>query len=154
MRVFISYSTQDMHIVKHLAMQLKVFGDVYYWAESNLPGQDTWPSIFNWIDLADIVIVLITGNTLSRAMAVGQEIGRAKSKGKTIIPIVSNSVPSNELGFLSGVTYQPIDVFDPHPAIDDITKIIRTYQNNLQEKQKMALLLIILGILFLLGTNG
>lgn len=36
----------------------------------------------------------------------------------------------------------------------DITKIIHTYQNNLQEKQKMAVLLVILGILFLLGTNS
>ena len=153
MRIFISYSTPDMYIVEKLADQLRTFGEVHYWADSKLPGQDAWQSIFNWIDTADIIVVLITGNTVVRAMSVGQEIGRAKSKGKTIIPIVSKFVPATELGFLNGVTYQPIDVFNPFPTIDEVTKVIQTYYNNMQEKQKIAIGLTILGFLFWLGSS-
>lgn len=153
MRIFISYSTPDMYIVEQLANQLGAFGEVYYWAQNKFPGQEAWQSIFNWIDTADVVVVLITGNTVVRAMSVGQEIGRAKSKGKTIIPIVSKFVPSTELGFLNEVTYQPIDVFNPYPAIDDVTKVIQTYYNNMQEKQKIAIGLAALGFLLWLASS-
>jgi hypothetical protein len=153
MKIFISYSTPDLYIVKQLAVQLQLFGEVYYWAESKQPGQDAWQSIFNWIDTADLVVVLITGNTLTRAMPVGQEIGRAKSRGKTIIPIISRNISSDELGFLNGVTYQPIDVFNPHPAIEDIIRVVNAYYFNNQEKQKIAIGLVALGILFWLGTS-
>ena len=89
MKIFISYSTPDVFIVHNLAERIKPFAEVYYWAHSNLPGQEAWPSIFSWIDSSDLVIVLITDNTVRRAMAVGQELGRAKTQGRTIIPIVS-----------------------------------------------------------------
>jgi hypothetical protein len=153
MRIFISYGTPDIHIVKQLAKQLQIFGEVFYWADSKLPGQDAWDSIFNWIDTADIVVVLITGNTVARAMSVGQEVGRAKTHGKTIIPIVSKTVSTTELGFLNGVTYQPIDVFNPYPAIEDVTKVINTYYNNMQERQKIAIGIAVLGFLFWLGSS-
>ncbi len=153
MKIFISYGTPDIRIVKQLANQLRIFGEVYYWADSKLPGRDAWNSIFNWIDTADIVVVLITGNTVVRAMSVGQEVGRAKTKGKTIIPIISKTVSSAELGFLNGVTYQPIDVFNPYPAIEDVTKVINTYYNNMQERQKIAIGLAILTFLFLSGSS-
>ena len=153
MKIFISYSTPDSHIVQQLANQLRIFGEVYYWADSNLPGRNAWHSIFNWIDTADIVVVLITGNTVIRAMSVGQEVGRAKTKGKTIIPIISKSVSSTELGFLNGVTYQPIDVFNPYTAIQDVTKVIDSYYNDMQERQKIAIGLAVLAFLFWLGSK-
>ena len=154
MKIFISYSTPDISIVKQLSTQLQLFGEVFYWAESKLPGQDAWQSIFNWIDTSDLVVVLITGNTISRAMPVGQEIGRAKSMGKTIIPLVSNTVSSTELGFLNGVTYQPIDVSNPHQSIEAVANIINTYSINIKEKQKNLIALAALVFLLWLGTSN
>ena len=57
-KVFISYSTPDLKVVHQLANQIRLHAEVYYWAESNLPGQEAWQSIFGWIDAADLVIVL------------------------------------------------------------------------------------------------
>jgi hypothetical protein len=110
MRIFISYSNPDLTIVLTFGNKLNIFGDVFFWNQSNIPGTVAWEQIYNLIDNSDIVIVLITGNTVTRAMSVWQEVGRARSMRKYIVPIVSNSVSLSELGFLSGVTYKPIDV--------------------------------------------
>ena len=61
--------------------------------------------LFGWIDISDFVIVVITDNTVRRAMAVGQEVGRAVTMKKTVIPLVAEGVPDSALGCLSGVTY-------------------------------------------------
>ena len=62
-----------------LANQFDIWGDVYYWNQSNIPEQVAWEQIYNWIDNSDIVLVLITGNTVVRALSVGREVGRAKA---------------------------------------------------------------------------
>ena len=142
--MLISYSTSDLSIVHELANRIKPFAEVYYWARNNLPGQEAWPTIFNWIDNSDLVITLITDNTVRRAMAVGQELGRAKTKGKTIIPIVSSRVPTSELGFLAGVTYQPIEVTNPQPAIDQVSRIVHAYKIEKEEREKQLLVFVIL----------
>lgn len=150
MKVFISYSTPDLSIVENLANRIKPFAEVYYWAHSNFPGQESWPTIFNWIDNSDLVIALITDNTVKRAMAVGQELGRAKSQRKTIVPIVSQHVPSSELGFLSGVTYEPIDVSNPQPAIDEVGQVVHSYKLDQEQTQKQLLILLIVVVAIIL----
>ncbi len=153
MKVFISYSTPNLSIVEELANRIRPFAEVYYWAHSNLPGQESWPAIFNWIDSSDLVIALITDNTVRRAMAVGQELGRAKTQRKTIVPIVSQHVPSSELGFLTGVTYQPIDVTNPQPAIDEVSQVIHSYKLDQEQTQKqlLVLLIVVAAIILLSG---
>ena len=150
MRVFISYSTPDLSVVEELANRIRPFAEVYYWAQSNLPGQESWPTIFNWIDTSDLVIALITDNTVRRAMAVGQELGRAKTQRKTIVPIVSQNVPSSELGFLSGVTYQPIDVTNPQPAIDEVGQVVHSYKLGQEQTQKQLLIVLIVVVVIML----
>lgn len=154
MRVFISYSTPDLGIVHRLANQIKPLSEVFYWAESKLPGQEAWRSIFGWIDQADLVIVLITGNTVSRAFAVGQEVGRAVTQGRTIVPIVSSDVPSSELGCLGSITYQPINLADPQPAIEQVSRVVHAYKLDRQEKQKQWLILLsLIGAIALLSRE-
>jgi len=147
MNIFISYSTPDLKIVQELANQLRVFGAVNYWGKSRIPGEVAWETIFKWIDYSDFVIVLITGNTVKRAMSVGQELARAKSKNKKIIPIISNQISIEELGFMSGITYQTIDVNQPQIAIEQLTNVIRTYHKNLKEKQNFAIGMVVIGFL-------
>jgi len=153
MKIFISYSTQDLGIVNLFANYLRPFGEVIYWSEDKILGKEAWDTIFSWIDSSDIVLVLITGNTVTRAMSVGQEVGRAKAKNKNIIPIVSSSVPINELGFLSGTTFQAIDVFNPLPAIIEIAKAIEKHSIAQKQNQNAALILAVIAFFLLLFSN-
>lgn len=84
MRIFISYSAEDFSLVHKLAKAISSIAEVYYWDKDKVLGKDSWPTIFNWIDAADLVVVVITDSTVSRAMAVGQEVGRAKAKDKGV----------------------------------------------------------------------
>ena len=154
MRIFISYSNPDLAIVGTLANQLNIFGDVFFWNQSNVPGTVAWEQIYNWIDNSDIVLVLITGNTVTRAMSVGQEVGRAKAMDKYIIPIVSAGIPSSELGCLSGLNYQPIEVQNPLPAISKITEVVGGfYENTQQNNKRIALGLVSIAFLIFFAGN-
>src|ERR1035437_7856848 len=147
MRIFISYSNPNLSIVRSFANKIETWGDVFYWNQSYIPGDVAWEQLYNWIDYSDIVLLLITGNTVVRAKAVLQEIDRAKSMGRTIIPIVSNNVPKSELGFLSGINYQPIDVSNPGLSLNGIDKIVAP-NDRLENNKQLGLLL--LGISFIL----
>ena len=131
MKVFISYSINDMSLVHTIANHIKHHADVFYWDKSKIPGKEAWPTIFNWIEQSELILAVITDSTVSRAMSVGQEIGHAKAKDKTIIPIVGPNVPNAELGFLSGITYQSIQHDNPGPALSVIEQVI------LDKKQKI-----------------
>ena len=132
MKVFISYSTSETAVVKRLAGYVEQFAEVTYWDKSKEPGNEVWPTIFKWIDEADLVLVLITGNTVQRAMSVGQEVGRANTKGKLIVPLVTPEVPSAELGFLSSITFERLDRDNPGPALRSIRRTVE----RLEERQR------------------
>ncbi|MBA7583178.1 hypothetical protein ES708_25118 [subsurface metagenome] len=112
MNVFISYSTQDSAVVKLLAAALysqpKV-DEVHWWDESNIPGEELWPSIFNWINDADIVMVVVTENTIGRAMAIGNEVGYAKGKRKRVVSFVAPGIDTGNLGCLAPDIHIPLD---------------------------------------------
>ena len=75
--------------------------------------------------------------------------------GKHIIPIVSTGIPLAELGFLSGVTYQPIEVQNPLPAISRISEVVGGLYENMQQNNKsIALGLVSIAFLILLAGNG
>ncbi len=151
MRIFISYSTPDIQTVIQLANELKQFGEVSYWNENKVLGAETWDTICNWIDSSDLVIVLITGNTVHRAMSVGQEVGQAKAKHITIFPLVTEEVPQSELGFLAGITYQQIDIKNPLPAIQRVVQNVHSRKLEKENTQKTFVFLAAVGfILFLL----
>lgn len=86
-------------------------------------------------------------------MSVGQEVGRAKAKNKSIIPIVSSSVPINELGFLSGTTFQAIDIFNPLPAVIEIAKAIEKHSIAKKQNQNAALVLAVIAFFLLLFSD-
>ncbi len=142
MNVFISYSVADTTLVKTVAEHIKEKATPKYWDKSKEPGKEIWPTIFGWIDSSDLVLVLITDKTMQRAFSVGQEVGHAKKAGKQIIPLVTKDVPSSELGFLSGITYIPLDTGNPRDAlqavIEELEKLNReaTRRKELAEQQK------------------
>lgn len=155
MRIFISYSTGDLNLVREIATALKSEAGVFYWDKDKVPGEDAWQTIFQWIDLSDIVIAVITDKTVSRAMSVGQEIGRAKTKNKTIIPLVGQNVSVDDLGCLRGVTYQRISERSLVSSLQRIQQFIVTRKRQ-QSDQAKALLIVsglLLALLFLASSE-
>lgn len=153
MNVFISYSAEDLALVRWIGHQIKPHAEVFYWDNSKQPGKDAWQTIFSWIDQSDLVLAVITDSAVSRAMAVGQEIGRAKAQGKTVIPVVTPNVPSSELGCLSGTTYQKIDPENPGVALNAIKQVILAKKQSLENQKTMLFLVGGVLALFLLTSK-
>lgn len=149
MKIFISYSAEDFALVRKLADAIISIAEVYYWDKDKVLGKDSWITIFSWIDAADLVVAVITDSTVSRAMAVGQEVGHAKAKGKVIIPLVAEGVHKSELGCLEGVTYEVFSKDNFDRAIQKTKQTIMSIKQ--KEDQQTALILIgfFIAILFL-----
>lgn len=156
MRVFVSYSVADVDLLQQVVGTIRAGGDEpLCWDTSKVPGQEVWQSIFAWIDSADLVVVIITDQTVSRAMSVGQEVGRARAKGKPIVPLVSADVKAADLGCLNGVIYQPISREQTQQALAGVARVIEGMKLKKAEEQRQLLMVGgIVGLLWLFGSNG
>ncbi len=146
MKVFISYSGSDLDLVRKVADTIRPHATPLYWDQDKEPGTAAWHSIFQWIDASDCVIALITDAVVKRTEAVHHEIGYAKGKGKTILPMVGTEVDRSRLGCLNGVTYV---LFDPNNMADGLSSI-RQRVASLAASKKLANEL--LGIALLVGA--
>lgn len=149
MNIFISYSTDDTTLIKKIASEIGRFENVYYWEQNKKPGKRVWQQIFKWIDESDIVLVVVTDNTVSNAMSVGQEIGRAITKNKLIIPLVSPSIDQNRLGCLQGIVYQPLDESKIDNVINNILKEILTIRKENEQPSWLESTIVIAGLVLL-----
>lgn len=140
MKIFISYGNDNLEFVDSFAKNLQAFGEIRYWDKSKELGKDSWNTIFSWIDNSDLVIAIITDSVIQRAMAVGQEVGRAISKGKMIIPLVTNDVPTSSLGCLNGVTHQRFDLSNPDEAIAFIHNAIKNKKTEIDNNNFILLM--------------
>lgn len=121
MKIFVSYSATDNDFVRKIVNGIRSDAvGVHWWDESKQLGQNCWEQIFGWIDEADLVLAIITGKVLERGLAVGNEIGYAKAKGKEIIPLITDEDDRFDLGCLIGTADQYIDENDPQSGIDAI----------------------------------
>lgn len=142
MDVFISYSTADTEDVQKIANRIRPIATPKYWDESKTPGQPVWSSIHKWIDASSCVVVLITDNVVSRGESVHQEIGYAKAKGKSIIPLVASSVDKSRLGCLHDLTYVTWDGANPNDAIRALLSSFKQIK-----KSQFIGLVLVLGII-------
>lgn len=165
MKVFISYSAKDTTLIRNFADGLKQqagVSQVHWWEDSKRLGKEAWPQIFRWIDEADLVLVIVTGNVLGRALAVGNEVGYAKAKGKYIIPLVSEltgwrliiqrmginaGICPEDLGCLGELVHVRINEHEPSAGIEQIKaelmQLAREKQAaNEAEKAKLILTLL------------
>ncbi len=149
MKVFISYSASDFELVHRLEKAIAPLVEVHYWEKDKVLGADAWPTIFSWIDASDLVIAVITDSTVSRAMAVGQEIGRAKARGKVIAPLVIEGISKSELGCLEGVTYEPFSKENFDHAVHKITQTVMSLKQKNDQQTALVLMGILITILFL-----
>lgn len=134
MRLFISYSTDDLDTVRQIADALHHHAEVYYWDKNKEPGKAAWNTIFGWIDDADLVVAVITDKTVSRAMSVGNEIGRAQTLNKTIVPLVAKGIKEKDLGCLGGITRITLSEGNMHDVIETLEGLI--YKTKMKKEQQ------------------
>ncbi|ACB77735.1 toll/interleukin-1 receptor domain-containing protein [Opitutus terrae] len=146
--VFVSYSVHDTSLVDTINGHLLPHARALFWGQDKVPGQDAWGTIYSWIDSADLVVVVLTGKTLSRALSVGNEVGYARKAGKRIIPLVGPEVPKGELGCLEGITYIRLDAEDPQRSISQLHDALARFAKEQETGRALALLgLVALGII-------
>jgi hypothetical protein len=104
--VFVSYSTNDLHIVNHLrALLADASIDVCIAEYSALPGTALHQSIIRAIEACDLFILLWSRHSKASDL-VPQEIGIATHAKKIIMPIVLQ--PNLNLpGFIQNLEYLP-----------------------------------------------
>ncbi|MBU0634437.1 MAG: toll/interleukin-1 receptor domain-containing protein [Candidatus Omnitrophica bacterium] len=139
MNLFISYSSKDKKVVDKIALKLKSFSDVKYWDGSKKLGEGAWAQITEWIESSDAVLVIITESAVKRGLAIGKEIGIAKTKNKKIIPFVSDKISGKETTFLEDIAYEKLDFDNPDEAIQTIdshiTKLFSERKKTLSSQQ-------------------
>jgi len=144
MQIFISYNSRDISLVRRISQQIGCLADVKFWDQDKMPGEAVWDQIYDWIEDSDLVLALITDNSIDRAMAVSHELTHAKELDKPIIPLVAHNVPDSDLGFLSGITYIRIDKDNPGFALEQLARHIQ----KLKGDEIRNMLLILGGIIF------
>lgn len=129
-KVFVSYSTHDLKNVTELQQSLVGTGVEVFVAEHSVaPSEPLSAKISSAIGACDL-FVLLWSNNAKASDWVPQEIGKAHSLNKTILPLVLDeglALP----GFISGLKY--IEVFrDPQAAMAKAQNFVL---NQFQAKQ-------------------
>jgi hypothetical protein len=129
-KIFVSYSTHDLRNVTELQQSLVGTGVEVFVAEHSVtPSEPLSEKISSAIATCDLFVLLWSANAKASDW-VPQEIGKAHSLQKTILPLVLDEglvLP----GFINGLKY--ISVFrDPQAAMAQTQQIVL---NRFQAKQ-------------------
>ena len=155
-KAFVSYSTHDLKNVAELQQSLAGTGvEVFVAEHSVLPSEPLSEKIASAIAACDLFILLWSANAKASDW-VSQEIGKAHSLNKQILPLVLTegiTLP----GFISGLKYLPV-YQDPAAAIQQARTIVLNGFNAKRaefekQKQSEALTLLGLGALFLWAVS-
>lgn len=150
-KVFVSYSTHDLKNVAELQQSLAGTGVELFVAEhSVLPSERLSDRISAAIAACDLFVLLWSSNA-KESDWVSQEIGKAHSLNKKILPLVLTE-GLNLPGFINDLKYLPV-YKDPASAAQQAQAIVldgfRVKMAEIQkQKQSEALTLLGLGALF------
>lgn len=139
MNVFISYSGANLELINKVAKSIGENVQPLFWEKDKEPGEHDWETIFGLIDKSEYVLVVITGATVKRAFAVGQEVGYAKKSQKKILPFLSKSVKASDIGFLKDIIAVHLDEKNPEKSIEELKEAVKKIklQRDLAEKAKI-----------------
>ena len=155
-KVFVSYSTDDLKNVTALQKVLEPTGVQVFVAEhSVLPSEPLAARISAAIAGCDMFVVLWSANAKASEW-VSQEIGKAHSLGKPILPLLLTeglSLP----GFISDLKYLPL-YGDSTAAFDQARDmILKNYRQKMaavaRQKEKEKLVLLGIGAFLLWAAN-
>ncbi|MBK5913754.1 toll/interleukin-1 receptor domain-containing protein [Rhodocyclus purpureus] len=121
-KVFVSYSTQDLKNVAELQQSLVEAGfEVFVAEHAVLPSEHLSAKISSAIAACDLFILLWSDKAKASEW-VSQEIGKAHSLNKQILPLVLTE-GLNLPGFISDLKYLPV-FRDPQAAIAQTQEFI------------------------------
>ncbi|MEB3309056.1 MAG: TIR domain-containing protein [Snowella sp.] len=98
MKIFISYSWQDVPLRKAIVGELKSVDsfEVLFDAERVQPSSPIHPTISDLLDRCDIVVAILTASSLA-SKEVLDELSRANDRRKRILPFCDESVTLDEI---------------------------------------------------------
>lgn len=105
-RAFISYSHDDLGIVRKLAEHLRETGVFPMWDQNFVYGCGFHEQIKTFIAHAHVFVPVITSTSVSRGW-VQQEIGYAMALGIPVIPIAVDRLPGEMLQQLHAIQLEP-----------------------------------------------
>lgn len=149
MKVFVSHSTKDIHIVEEFKKKIKIIEpkvEVYVAADDIQPGNVLWEKIETNIKNSNCVVAIMTKNG-SRSEMVQQEIAIAKTHKIPVMPIVEEGVVLK--GALVGIEYLELDKRHPDQALKDLSTYLRKLKKQTDNKLIGSLVLVSLAIIML-----
>ena len=151
LKVFISYSTEDIEVVNFVRSMLVGAPVQVFVAEYSVaPGTSLSPAIIRSIKQCDLFILLWSRNARVSEW-VTQEIGIAKSEGKQIIPVVLH--PGLPLpGFIADLKYLDVPK-NPQGAFTWLRDNVVAQATDKQKQESIAWLAIGGALLWLLSRS-
>lgn len=149
MKVFLSYSTKDIHIVEEFQKIIKIIEpkvEVYVAADDARPGNMLWEKIETNIKNSNCVVAIMTKNG-SRSAMVQQEIGTAKAHKIPVVPIVEEGVDLK--GALAGIEYLNLDRRHPDQALKNASIYLKKIKKQANNKFIGSFILVVLAIIML-----
>ena len=146
-KVFVSYSTQDLKNVAELQQSLVGTGVEVFVAEHSVrPSQHLSEAISSAISACDLFVLLWSENAKASEW-VSQEIGKAHSLSKNILPLVLTeglTLP----GFISGLKFLPLYANSSVALEQARSIVIEEFRTKVAaiEKQKQSETLTLLGL--------
>ena len=149
MKVFVSHSTKDIHIVEEFKKIIKIIEpkvEVYVAADDAQPGNVLWEKIKTNIKESNCVVAIMTKNG-SRSEMVQQEIATAKAHKILVVPIVEEGVDLK--GALAGIEYSKLDKRHPDQALKKASTYLKKIKKQADNKFIGSLILVVLAIIML-----
>jgi len=154
LKVFISHSTYDIHIVNVLAKYLNANGIYAYIADRDRQiGKPISQKIRENINNSDFFLVLYTRNSKDSAY-VNQEIGLWSNtiKANCIVPLVEKGIIPQ--GLLSGIEYIEYDPYNPNNSLNDAIDFLMRQSRNKEIREGIGIVTLVgIGVLALLGLS-
>lgn len=152
LKVFISYSTKDLHLIERLEQTIKAAGIKPYVASADdQPGTLLWEKVKSNIKNSNCMLVILTKNG-SRSKWVQQEIGVADALSIPVIPVAEKGVDLR--GFLEGRNVIEFDKNDPSRTYDRVINYLGKMRKKLDTQQLLGWSLLIGLLMFFLGQKG
>jgi hypothetical protein len=148
MKVFISHSTKDLHLIDRFEQTIRAAGiQPYVASDDDQPGTLLWDKVKSNIKNSDCMLVVLTKNG-SRSRWVQQEIAAADAMNIPVIPVAEKGVDLS--GLLEGKQIIEFDRSDPSRAQDRVHLYLKGVKKKLDTQQLIgAGLLIGLALFFL-----
>lgn len=155
LKVFISHSTYDIHIVNILANYLNANGLHAYIADRDRQiGKPISQKIRDNINNSDYFLVLYTRNSKDSAY-VNQEIGlwNNTNRAECIVPLVEKGI--NPKGLLLGLEYIEYDPDNPSNSLNDAIYFLMDQSRNKKIREGIGIAALVgIGVLSLFGLSN